>query len=135
MLAQLHQHVLSEMDRSARADTVFVFGAVVLDVSSIAINSVLASSNGGTGAVVFWLFMFGVLVVTLIAAAALRNGTRGCLAYHAALMSMYEKEGVAEHFPNDGIKAGLIRYRLYFALVCVLGGIAILVPLLVKLTN
>ncbi len=133
MLPQLHQHVLSELDRSVRADTVFVFGAVVLDVVSIAASSALADSKGGAAEAVFWLFMCGVLVVTCIAAAALRNGTKGCLAYHTALISMYEKHGLAEHFPTEGIRTGLIRYRLYFGLVCLLGAIAIAVPLLVKL--
>jgi hypothetical protein len=133
MLPQLHQHILSELDRSVRADTVFVFGAVVLDVVSIAANSGLASSKGAAAEIVFWLFMAGVLVVTLIAAAALRNGTKGCLAYHEAMLSMYEKQGVSEYFPKDGIRAGVTRYRLYFGLVCVLGFIAIAVPLIVKL--
>ena len=133
MLPQLHQHVLSELDRSVRADTVFVFGAVVLDVVSIAANSALANSKGGAAEAVFWLFMCGVVLVTLIAAAALRNGTRGCLAYHEALISMYQKHGVAEHFPAEGLRTGLTRYRLYFGLVCVLGLIAVAVPLVVKL--
>ena len=133
MLPQLHQHVLSELDRSVRADTVFVFGAVVLDIVSIAANSALASSKGAASEVVFWMFMAGVVVVTIIAAAALRNGTKGCLAYHDALMSMYEKQGVLEHFPREGVRIGITRYRLYFGLVCVLGFIAITVPLVVKL--
>jgi hypothetical protein len=133
MLPQLHQHILSELDRSVRADTVFVFGAVVLDIVSIAANSGLAASKGTAAEIVFWLFMTGVLVVTIIATAALRNGTRGCLAYHEALLSMYEKQGVSEHFPKDGIRTGVTRYRLYFGLVCVLGFIAIVVPLIVKL--
>lgn len=132
MLPQLHQHVLSELDRSVRADTVFVFGAVVLDVVSIAVTSSLASSKGGAAEAVFWLFMCGVVVVTLIAAAALRNGMKGCSAYHSALVSMYEKNGVAEHLPAEGVRTGLTRYRLYFALVCVLGLMAVTVPLLVK---
>ncbi len=132
MLPQVHQHVLSELDRSVRADTVFVFGAVVLDVVSIAVTSSLATSKGGAGEAVFWLFMCGVLIVTVIAATALRNGTKGCLAYHEALVSMYQKNGVAEHFPAEGIRTGLTRYRLYFALICVLGAMAVTVPLLVK---
>lgn len=111
----------------------FVFGAVVLDVVSIAANSALADSKGTAAEIVFWLFMAGVLVVTLIAAAALRNGTKGCLAYHEALLSMYEKQGVAEHFPKEGIRTGLTRYRLYFGLVCILGSLAVAVPLIVKL--
>jgi hypothetical protein len=132
MLPQVHQHVLSELDRSVRADTVFVFGAVVLDVVSIAVTSSLASSRGGAAEAIFWVFMCGVVVVTVIAATALRNGTKGCLAYHRALVSMYEKNGVAEHFPAEGIRTGLTRYRLYLALVSVLGFMAIAVPLLVK---
>ena len=132
MLPHVHQHVLSELDRSVRADTVFVFGAVVLDVVSIAVTSSLANSKGDAAEAVFWLFMVGVVVVTLIAAAALRNGTKGCFAYHSTLVSMYEKTGVAEHFPAEGVRTGLTRYRLYVALVCVLGFMAIIVPLLVK---
>jgi hypothetical protein len=133
MLPQLHHHVLSELDRSARADTVFVFGAVVLDVVSIAANSALAAAGTPTTDAVFWLFMVGVLFVTVIAAWALRNGASGCEAYHAALMAMYAKEGVAEYFPAQAMRTGLMRYRLYFALVCILGAIALAVPLIVKL--
>jgi hypothetical protein len=135
MLPQIHQHVLSELDRSVKADTVFVFGAVVLDIVSIAVNSALASSKGNAAEAVFWLFMFGVVLVTIIAAAALRNGTKGCLIYHEALISMYEKQGVAEHFPKDGIRTGLTRYRLYFGLVCVLGVVAVVVPMIVKINQ
>ena len=132
MLPQIHQHVLTELDRSVRADTVFVFGAVVLDVVSIAVTSSLADSKNPASQAVFWLFMCGVVVVTVIAATALRNGTKGCLAYHGALMSMYEKQGVSEHFPEEGLRTGLTRYRLYLALVCLLGFIAVAVPMLVK---
>ena len=135
MLPQVHQHVLSELDRSVRADTVFVFGAVVLDVVSIAVTSSLADSKSATAQAVFWLFMCGVVVVTVIAATALRNGTKGCLAYHSALISMYEKHGVAEHFPAEGLRTGLTRYRLYFALVCLLGFIAVAVPMVVKVLS
>lgn len=133
MLPQLHQHILSELDRSVRADTVFVFGAVVLDMVSIAVNSGLADSSGTAAEIVFWLFMTGVLIVSIIAASALRNGTKGCLAYHEALLSMYEKEGVSAFFPKDGIRTGVRRYHLYFALVCILGFTAISVPLIFKL--
>ncbi len=61
------------LDRSVRADTVFVFGAVVLDVVSIGVNSALASAATTTAGTVFWLLMAGVVLVTVIAAAALRN--------------------------------------------------------------
>ena len=132
MLPQVHKHVLSELDRSVRADTVFVFGAVVLDVVSIAVTSSLANSKGNAAEAVFWLFMCGVLTVTVIAATALRNGAKGCFAYHTALVSMYEKSGVAEHFPAEGVRTGVTRYRLYLALVCTLGFMAVAVPLLVK---
>ncbi len=131
MLPQIHQHVLSELDRSVRADTVFVFGAVVLDVVSIGVNSILAQSIAGTSTIIFWLFMLAVLAVTLIAAAALRNGTAGCLAYHQALMTMYEKNGVGSLYPEAGIRTGVTRYRLYMALVLALGSLAIVVPLIV----
>ena len=134
MLPQIHQHILSELDRSVRADTVFVFGAVVLDIVSIAANSSLADSRGTAAGIVFWLFMGAVVAVTIIAAAALRNVTNGCLAYHDAMLSMYEKQGVAEYFPNAGIRTGITRYRLYFGLVCLLGFVAIAVPLVVKLS-
>ena len=132
MLPQLHQHILSELDRSARADTVFVFGAVVLDVVSIGVNSALASSKTLTSVAVFWLFMVGVLVVTAVAAAALRNGTEACISFHEALMALYSREGVAEYFPKEGLRRGVARYHLYLGLVGMLGGLAIVVPLLVK---
>jgi len=132
MLPQLHQHILAAMDRSARADTVFVFGAVVLDVVSIGVNSALADSRSLTANLVFWIFLVGVVLVTAIAAAALRNGTSEALAYHEALMNLYAKEGVADYVPRAGLVRGNARHHLYFALVVLLGGLAIVVPLLVK---
>lgn len=135
MLPQLHQHLLSELDRSVRADTVFVFGAVVLDVVSIAVNSILANSKDSAAGIAFWLFMVGVVGITLVAVAALRNGTKGCLAYHEALFSLYTKEGVAEFFPKEGLRTGLTRYRLYAGLVYMLGALAVVVPLIVKLNQ
>ena len=116
MIPQLHQHVLSELDRSIRADTVFVFGAVVLDVVSIGVNSILAQSKAGNSSIIFVLFMVAVVAVSFIAAAALRNGTKGCLAFHQALMAMYEQNGVGNLYPADGIRTGINRYRLYLGL-------------------
>ena len=55
MLPQMHQHILSELDRSGRADTVFVFGAVVFDLISIAVNSMLASAKSSVAQIVFIL--------------------------------------------------------------------------------
>ncbi len=135
MLPQLHQHLLSELDRSVRADTVFVFGAVVLDVVSMAATSGLADSKTTGGQAIFWLFVCGVFVVTTIAAAALRNGTKGCLAYHEALVSMYKREGLDVHFPVEGLRTGQTRYRLFLGLVCVLGAVALLVPLILKFST
>jgi hypothetical protein len=66
MLPQVHKHVLSELDRSVRADTVFVFGAVVLDVVSIAVTSSLANSKSNAAEAVFWLFMCGAMSRTLL---------------------------------------------------------------------
>ena len=112
----------------------FVFGAVVLDIVSIAVTSSLSSARGTAGEVVFWMFLLGVVLVTFLAAAALRNGAKGCAAFHHALESMYISAGVAEHFPSEGMATGLTRYRLYFALVSLLGAIAVAVPLVLRLS-
>ena len=109
-----------------------MFGAVVLDVVSIGVNSALASSKTVTSVAVFWLFMVGVMVVTTVAAAALRNGTKACISFHEALMALYSREGVAEFFPKEGLRRGVSRYHLYLGLVLMLGGLAVVVPLLVK---
>ena len=132
MLPQVHQHLLSALDRTVRADTVFVFGAVVLDVLSIGVNSALAGGKSNVSVLIFWLLMLGVVVVTFVAAAALRNGTKECLAYHEALMAMYSRENVAEFVPSAALTRGITRYHLFFALVLTLGGLAIAVPLVVK---
>jgi hypothetical protein len=132
MVPQLHQHILSELDRSGRADTVFVFGAVVFDLLSIGVNSALATSKTGVAQVVFVLFMIGVVVVTGCAVGALVNGWRTCTAYHEALLKMYEAEGVAKYFPSSGLRLGRTRNMLFLLLTCSLGALAIIVPLLVR---
>ncbi len=132
MIAQLHQHMLSELDRSGRADTVFVFGAVVFDLLSIGVNSALATSRSSVAQIVFVLFMIGVVIVTGCAVGALINGWRSCATFHEALLKMYEAEGVSKYFPESGIRLNRTRIILFLLLTGSLGLLAIVVPLLVR---
>lgn len=133
MLPNLHQHILSDLDRSTKADTVFVFGAVLLDLVSIGVNSGLAYSTSPPALTIFWIFMFGVLMVSVIAASALHNGTKGCLALQGALLAIYAREGLEHLYPKAAMRTGMTRYYLYFTLIAALGLLAVAVPLIVLL--
>lgn len=132
MIEKIHDHLVSELDRSSKSDTVFVISAVLFNILVMFINWAQASSiaSGGGSIAIFGIFLVGVLVVSGAALAALINSRRICIRCHEALEKIYEKEGVSDYFPKDMANLGNRRFVLSFIVVAGTGLIAALVPII-----
>ena len=130
MLEQIHNHLLSELDRTSKGDTVFVVCAVLFDLMVLGVNSAVASGRP-TSFIIFVIFMAGAVIVTVAALIALVNGRTTHTLYHSALMRLYEEHNVAQYYPEAAVGKGRLRVTLYIIVVLAAGFLATTIPLLV----
>ena len=135
MLKEVHQHVVSELQQSARTDTVFVVTAVLFNLIVLGINWGVAFGPG-EGAHppkndwILGLLIIGTLFINTFAVRALLTGrdTRGKLL--AGLLAMYKDNEVDKYYDASLLRAYATRYRLFVAVLVILALISIVVPLL-----
>ena len=126
MLGQVHDHIVSELNQSARTDTIFVVTAVVFNLIVMGINSGMAaegdSASGEAWAdVVLGVFIAMSLLVNSIAIAALffGRGTRNKLlkarcdrddeyAPYIAMMQLVQAYGRGVRAPDDHCETFII---------------------------
>ncbi|MGB5874517.1 MAG: hypothetical protein WBG01_01855 [Bacteroidota bacterium] len=135
MLKEVHQHVVSELQQSARTDTVFVVTAVLFNLIVLGINWGVASGmeEGGHPPENDWilaLLIIGTVCINTFAVRALLTGrdTRGKLL--AGLLAMYKDNEVDRYYDATLLDAYGARYKLFVAVLVVLALISIVVPLL-----
>lgn len=132
MIEKIHDHLVSQLDRSSKSDTVFVISAVLFNILVMFVNWVQASSiaSGRGSMAIFGIFLVGALVVSGAALIALVNSKQICIRCHEALEKIYEKEGVSDYFPKDMANLGNKHFVLSFIVVAGTGLIAALVPVI-----
>lgn len=135
MLKEIHEHVMGELQQSARTDTVFVVAAVLFNLVVLGINWGVASiAEGHTRAprndVILVLMIIATLLVNWLALRALLTGkeTRGKLL--AGMIAMYRDNGVDKYYDASLLDTYQGRYRLFVGVLAVLAAIAIVVPLI-----
>ena len=132
MLERVHAHLLSELERASRADTIFVVAAVTFNILVMFINWTQAEgiSDGRGNVPVYLLFVAGSLLVSATALLALINSRRSCDKFHSALAELYRDSGVAKYFPETASALGHKRFWLNLVVVAATGLLSILVPLM-----
>jgi TRAP-type C4-dicarboxylate transport system permease small subunit len=81
MIERVHQHLLSELERTTRADTVFVVCAVVFNILALFISWAQVPADGTypSGSLgIYMLTILGIIVISGAALRALQNGRRSC---------------------------------------------------------
>ena len=137
MIDRVHQHLLSELQRTTQADTVFVVCAVLFNILGLFICwSVVASTRGDYGRGdygsygIYFLTTLGIIVVSRAALKALQNGRRTSEEINASLTLIYRDAGVEKYIPAALLAMGVSRFRLYFVVVAGTSSLAIAIPLL-----
>lgn len=140
MLQQVHEHIVGELDRGSRTDTIFVVTAIVFNLIVLAINSGVAASaaSGDIGGLstapdlILIVFVLMTLLVNLIATVALNVGARTRGRLLEGLVAMYRDNAVDKYYHPSMLTDSGIRYRLFTAVILLLASTAIAVPLIIR---
>ncbi|MBC8447505.1 MAG: hypothetical protein H8D78_07125 [Chloroflexi bacterium] len=137
MLEQVHQHIVSELQQSARTDTIFVVTAVVFNLVVLGINSaVAAAASGGrdvsADAILGVLIVMNLLINSIaVVALYLGRATRGKLL--KGLLTMYGDKGVAQYYDESLLVNYGRRYMLFIGVILCLAVTSIVVPLVIRI--
>jgi len=140
MIERVHEHVVSELQQSARTDTVFVVTAVLFNLIVLGINWFVANVNSNTQRSPSSDWILGILIIaTLIINTFIVKGlltgrrTRGKLI--AGLLTMYQDNGVDKYYDATLLDAYSARYSLLTWIIFCLAAISIVVPLLQRIVG
>src|SRR5688500_13693169 len=98
MLEKLHDHLIAELQQTARTDTVFVVSAVLFDLVALAINAAMASGKGVAGTLVFVVFLLITLCVNLCALVALTVGGDTRQRLLGGLAQLYQDQNIGKYY-------------------------------------
>jgi hypothetical protein len=140
MLKELHNHVVTELQQNSRTDTVFVVAAVLFNLVVLGINWGVASSASQPGEgsgkdAILVLLILGTLAINVFAARALAAGRRTRAKLVGGLLSMYRDQGVDKYYDPSLLDNFGARYRLFILVLGILAVLAIVVPLIERLSN
>ena len=134
MLERVHEHIINELQQGARTDTIFILTAIILNLLSLAINSIIATSNidATTTNIVMGVFVALLLVVNLVAIVGLIKGKQTRLKLINGLLKMYKDQGVDGYYDVSLLGNYNLRYNLFILTVVFTGLIAVIVPFVLR---
>jgi hypothetical protein len=135
VIEAIHKHLLSELDRSGRSDTVFVVCGVLFNLLVLSITWSMADSisRGKGNIAIFALFVIGALVVSTAVILILINSRKICAQCHEALTRVYSDSNVAHYMPAQMAELGSKRFVLSLIVVVATGLLTVVVPCLAML--
>ncbi|MBI2860243.1 MAG: hypothetical protein HYX91_01895 [Chloroflexi bacterium] len=130
MIQRVHEHILNELQQSARTDTVFVLSAILLNLLALGVNSAVASGSNKdvTAWVVFFTFMSLVIVINFVSEIGLLKGRQTRIKLINGLLKMYKDQGVEGYYDPSLLANYTTRYNLFLFTVLFTGIVAIVVP-------
>ena len=112
MIERVHQHLLSELERTTRADTVFVVSAVLFNILGLFItwsNVPTRTGDYRSGSMAIYMLMtVGIIVIGGTALKALQNGRGMCEKINASLTQIYKDAGVEKYMPEGATAMGVV---------------------------
>jgi hypothetical protein len=142
MIEKLHDHMTAELGQSSRTDTIFVVVAVAFNLIVLASNTAIAgmaasnrdSTTRSAGPdMILAVFVVMTLLVNAVALGGLIGGMRTRLKLLDGLSRMYADHGIDKYY-DGGLKTNYgVRYTLFGAIILILAGTAIIVPLIIRL--
>jgi hypothetical protein len=137
MLKEIHDHMVNELQQTARTDTVFVVAAVLFNLIVLGINWGVASEavrgeEVGENDMILGLLIVGTILINTFAIRALFAGRTTRHNLVAGLRQMYVDNDVAKYYSEDLLASYRARYTLFTLVLVVLAVIAIVVPLVAR---
>ena len=138
MISELHQHMVIELQQSSKTDTVFVISAVFFNLIVLGINwGVANAAQEGTGGndLIFAVLVIATILINLFCIRALLAGRQTRTRLISGLIEMYKDNGIEKYYDPMLLDTYSTRYRLFVSVLYILGGIAIIVPLLERILS
>jgi len=137
MIEKVHQHIVNELQQSARTDTIFVVTAVLFNLIVLATNSALAGNAVSDKAkssndLVLIAFIIMSILVNSISIAALYTGKNTRKKLLQGLLLMYKDNKVDQYYDASLLTNYGKRYFFFTAVILCLAIMSVVVPLLVR---
>ena len=132
MIERVHEHIIAELQQNSRSDTVFILSAILLNLLTLGINSIVATTSENKDAttwIVFFTFISLLIVVNFVVEIGLLKGKQTMMKLIGGLVKMYKDQGVAGYYDESLLSDYSTRYNLFLLAVVFTGLIAIIVPL------
>jgi hypothetical protein len=127
MLDKVHAHILDELKINARTDTIFILSAIIINFTTLAINSTISNSSKND-IVTMFCFVLLTVVVCVVSEIGLIRGRQASAKLISGLMEMYKDNGVDRYYNPTLLKHYRLRYNSFVIVILVTGIIAIVVP-------
>jgi hypothetical protein len=127
MLDKVHAHILDELKINARTDTIFILSAIIINFTTLAINSAVSSSSKDNIAIMF-CFVILTIVVCVVSEIGLIRGRQASAKLINGLIEMYKDNKVDQYYDPSLLKHYKLRYNLFVVVILVTGLISIVVP-------
>lgn len=133
MIERVHEHIVAELQQNTRTDTIFVLTAIVLNLLSLGVNSIVATlGEDTTTTVVMFTFVALVLVVNFVAEIGLIRGRQTREKLLNGLLKMYKDQGVEGYYDRSLLSNYNVRYNLFMLVVLFTGLVALIIPFIVR---
>ena len=134
MIERVHEHIITELQQNARTDTIFVQTAIILNLLTLVINSLIATESRKNASLLIVMFIFVSLtiVVNLVVISGMLKGKQTRNILLSGLMKMYKDQGVEGYYNPSLLGNYNTRYNLFILAVVFLGLIAIVVPFVIR---
>ncbi len=133
MIERVHEHIVTELQQNTRTDTIFVLTAIVLNLLSLGVNSIVATlSEDTTTTVVMFTFVALVLVVNFVVEIGLIRGRQTREKLLNGLLKMYKDQGVEGYYDRSLLSNYNVRYNLFMLVVLFTGLVALIIPFVVR---
>ena len=132
MIERVHEHIITELQQNARTDTIFILTAILLNLITLGINSIVASQRDidATLWIVFFTFLALLIVVNFVVEIGLLKGKQTRIKLINGLLKMYKDQGVDGYYDESLLSNYSTRYNLFLLAVVFTGLIAMVVPLI-----
>jgi len=141
MLEHVHEHIVSELQQSAKTDTVFVVTAVAFNLIVLGVNWTVASSISSpysrsvAAPIIFPVLLAATVAVNVFCVKALRAGKKTRSSLLQGLIAMYQDNGVAKYYDPALVDVYSARYELFTYVIVALALVALVVPTIERIVG
>ncbi len=133
MIEYVHKHIVTELQQNTRTDIIFIITAILLNLLSLGINSIMAgeAKKDVSQFIVMFIIVALIIVVNIIVLIGLLKGkqTRGKLI--GGLIKMYKDQKVDGYYDSSLLVNYNVRYNLFILIVVFIGAMAIAIPFII----